>query len=83
MLVSDEIGYSHLSSKFEFYTDTESQVACGRVSGKVSSADDNFSMQVLVKGSVSSYTFNSQRGLMRCNLIYNNIGATSRGGAME
>jgi hypothetical protein len=65
--------FSSCSSKFEFYTDTESQVTCGRVSGKVSSADDNFSVQVQVKGSVSSYTFNSR--VARCvNLIYYILG---------
>lgn len=48
--------------KGEFYTDTVSQVTCGRVSGKVSSYGDNFSVQVQVKGAVSSYTFNDRGG---------------------
>ena len=44
-------------SKGGFYTDMVSQVTCCRVSGKVSSDDDNFSMQMQAKGAVSSYTF--------------------------
>ena len=51
-------------SKGGFYTDTVSQVTCCRVSGKVSSYDDNFSVQTQAKGTVSSYTFKGRGELM-------------------